>query len=178
MHVVRKLTVGAADENQRTPLVVVNVRIPHRRAVDDEALVEQRRVAVLDRLELLQEVRQQAHVIPIDLREVRDVAVFVSVVRRGMEALRDTALGIHAARRVAAHLERKHAGDVGLERQRLQIEHQLGVLLERLRHADGPIWNRETAVVRLGLRDALLHVADGVEVLTQFQAVVAAEALP
>src|SRR5436190_19582255 len=107
MTAARQLPVGAAENNQRASLVIVDVRIAHWRPVDDHGSVEQRRVSVTKRLELLQEVRQQAHVIPIDLSELRDVAVFVSVMRGRMKALRDAAFRIDAARRVATHLERE-----------------------------------------------------------------------
>jgi hypothetical protein len=58
------------------------------------------------------------------------------VVRRRVEAGLDAALGIDAVRGVAAQLEREHAGDVRGEGQRLQVEHQLDVLLERVGHAN------------------------------------------
>jgi hypothetical protein len=41
-----------------------------------------------------------------------------------------TALLVDAIRAIAPELERKHAGDVGAERQQLQVEHQLDVLFE------------------------------------------------
>ncbi len=43
-----------ADEEQRTPLVVVQVRVAHRRAVDDQRVVEQVAVAVRRVLQLLE----------------------------------------------------------------------------------------------------------------------------
>ncbi len=85
--VARQLSLRAAQHDQRAPLVVVDVGVAHRRAVDDQALVEQRRVAFLDRLELLQEVRQQADVVLVDQAEVGDVAVLVAVMRCRVEAL-------------------------------------------------------------------------------------------
>ena len=67
----RSLPLAPPSSDQRAALVVVDVAVAHRRAVDDQALVEQRRVAFLDRLQLLQEVGQQADVVPVDLRRTR-----------------------------------------------------------------------------------------------------------
>ena len=43
------------------------------------------------------------------------------------------------------------------------------------RHADRPLRHRQIAVVGLALRDALLHLANGVEIFTQLDAVARAE---
>src|SRR5690348_7279732 len=44
--------VGVSRQEQRQSPMVVQIRIPHRRSVDDQALVEQIRVALLDALQL------------------------------------------------------------------------------------------------------------------------------
>ena len=84
-----------------------------------------------------------------------------------MEALRDAALRIDAARRVAAHLEREHARDVRLERERLQIEHQLDVLVERVGHAGrraGQLARLAAHVARFDLLNAPLDLAHVFEI--------------
>ena len=77
---------GVAGEEQRAALVVVHVRVAHRRAVDDQRVVEQVAVAVRRVLQLLEEVRQQADVVLVDLRELDDAILALAVVRRGVEA--------------------------------------------------------------------------------------------
>ena len=77
-------------------------------------------------------------------------------------------LRIHARALLAAIHERGHARDVALERQVLQVEHQLGVIVEPLGHADaGPVVLRQRrfGVLRLGLLDAPLDLAQHVEVV-------------
>ena len=79
---------GVAGEEQRAALVVVHVRVAHRRAVDDQRVVEQvarRRPACSSAFE---EVRQQADVVLVDLRELGDAVLAVAVVRRGVERRR------------------------------------------------------------------------------------------
>ena len=73
--------------------------------------------------------------IAVDLRELGDAGRLVAVMRRRVEALRHAALWIDAARSVATHLEREHPRDIGLERQGLQVEHELHMLVERVGHA-------------------------------------------
>ncbi len=88
--------------------------------------------------------------------------------RRRMEALRDAALRVDPARRVAAHLEREHARDVGLEGQRLQVEHQLDVLVERVGHARGragQFAGFARVVAGLDALDAPLDLAHVLEIL-------------
>ena len=80
VQVALELAVGVAGEEQRAALVVVQVRVAHRRAVHDQRLVQQVAVAFLDALQLVQEVRQQADVVLVDLRELLDALL---VARRG-----------------------------------------------------------------------------------------------
>ena len=74
------------------------------------------------------EIRDHADVIRVDLLEVENAILALAVMRRRVERALESALGIHAIRRVASELEREHARDVRRKRQRLQIEHQLDVL--------------------------------------------------
>src|SRR5205823_9038337 len=76
---------------------------------------------------------------------------------------------------LARHHDGADTRDVGLERQRLQVEQQLDVFLERARQAHRLIRHGEAAVGRLRLCDALLDIADGVEVFAQLRAVTRAE---
>ena len=74
--------------------------------------------------------------VAVDLREVEDALVALAVVRGDVEAGVDAGLRVDAVRHVAAQLERDDAGDVRRERDDLQVEHQLDVLVVGIRHAD------------------------------------------
>ena len=79
--------------------------------------------------------------------------------------------------RLAAEGERDHAREIGLVGQHLQVDHQSGVRLEVLRHADGPVRDRELprAVVLLGLANAPFGLANRFEVLVHPPLVLRAE---
>ena len=67
-----QLPAGLAGQEQRASLVVVQIRIAHRRPVDDQRVVEQTAVAVGRPLQPLEEIRHQADVILVDLRELEN----------------------------------------------------------------------------------------------------------
>ena len=91
----------------------------------------------------------------------------------------DADLGIGAGAGLARQLERDDAGDVALQREHLQIEHQPRVVGVGGGHADRPIEIGQVRVggLRFGLLDAALHLADGVEILADLGAVAGAELL-
>ena len=70
---------------------------------------------------------------------------------------RRLALRVGPAGQVAREEQRADAGDVGLERQRQQVELQLDVLVERLRHADrhGHVCGRDRRRLHRDLQPAL-----------------------
>ena len=88
-------------------------------------------------------------------------------------------LGIGARAGFARQLERDHAGDVALQRQHLQVEHQPRVVGVSGRHAHRAIEIRqwESAVCGLGFLNAALHLADRIEILADLGAVARAELL-
>ena len=119
-------------------------------------------------------------VVLVDLRVLGDAIVAVLVVRGRVERGLVAALRIDAVRGVAAQLEREDARGVGGEGNRLQVEHQLDVLLERVRHADRRA--RQLARLARAVRgfdalDAALDLAHVVEVVGQAGAVGGAEVL-
>ena len=159
---------GAAGHEERHPLVVVQVGVAHRRSVDQQRVVQQRAVAVRRVLQLLEQVRHQADVIGVERREVEDLLLLAAVVRRVVERALEAALRIAAVRRVAPQLEREDARDVGRERQHLQVEHQLDVLAERVRHADRrrrQLPQLAAAVARLDDLDPPLDLAHVLEIV-------------
>jgi hypothetical protein len=76
-------------------------------------------------------------------------------------------------------LERDDPGNVGLQSQHLQVEHQVRVVRVSGRHANGAIQIRQPVVgrLRLGLLNAALHFAHSIQILVDFGAIARAELL-
>ena len=117
-------------------VVVVHVTVAHAAAKEHRGAIEQRRITVVNRFELLEEVIQHLDVVRVDLRVRRELVRMVVVVRDGMMRIGDADLRIGTAGVLARHHEGADARDVGLERQRLKVEQQLDILLERRGHAN------------------------------------------
>ena len=105
VQIALEVAVGAAGQEQRAALVIVDVRVAHWRAVDDEAPVEQVAVAIRRVLQLLEEIRHQADVVLVDLRELRDAVLAIAVMRGRMERRVHAAQRVDAGRAVASELE-------------------------------------------------------------------------
>ena len=82
---------------------------------------------------LLRNAREQVRLIRIELRVPLDVLGPLLVVRHRVMALREADLGIGAEVELAAEHERHDAREVRLEREPLELVHELHVLAERLR---------------------------------------------
>ncbi len=91
-------------------------------------MIEQRAVAFRRRLELGEELGEQRDVELVDLRHPGDLRRVVAVVRQRVVRVGHADLGIGAVAGLAGELEGDDAGDVALEGQHLQVEHQPGVV--------------------------------------------------
>ena len=69
-----ELPLAWPSQEQRHALVVVDVRIAHGAAVEHHRMVQQVAVAIRRVLQLVQEIRQQADVIAVQLGELGDLA--------------------------------------------------------------------------------------------------------
>ena len=162
--------VGPPGHEERHPLVVVQVRVAHRRAVDQQRPVEQRAVAVRGVLQRFEQIRHQPDVIRVQHREVANLVFLAAVMRRVVKRPFEAALGIDAVRRITTELEREHARDVGREGEHLQIEHQLDVLAERVGHARRrrrQLAQLAAEIARLDDLDAPFDLAHVIQVLGQ-----------
>ena len=125
-------------------------------------MIEQRAVAVRRLRHFLDQPREERQVVGVDLGLLLDVVRVVLVVRDRVVRLGHANPGIGARARLARDLHAADPRDVGLVAEQQQIEQQLGVLVELLRHAgrllDGR--QRRCCVVGLGLLDPLLDLAD------------------
>ena len=79
----------------------------------------------------------------IDLGHFRQLLRIAAVVRERMMRFGDADLGIGSRAGFARQLERDHAGDVALQRQHLQVEHQPRVVGVGSRHAHRTIEIRQ-----------------------------------
>src|SRR5947208_12027566 len=102
----------------------------------------------------------------IDLRHSRDLFRVVPVVREGVVRIRYADLVVGSRAGFTRELERDDPGDVALQSEHLQVEHQTRVIRIGRRYTDRPIQIRQ-AIVSLGLRflNAALDLADGVQIL-------------
>ena len=61
---------GVAGDDRRNPFVTVHIGIAHGASIENQRIIEQVAVAIAGALQLLEEIRQEAHMIPIDLRQI------------------------------------------------------------------------------------------------------------
>ena len=90
--------------------------------------------------------------------------------------VRHADLGVGPAGNLATDHERGDPGQVGLVGQRLQVEHQLGVLADGVGNPRGLLDHRKlTRALFLGLLDAPLDVAHGIEILVELRPIAGPE---
>src|SRR5688572_3368951 len=160
---------GAARDQDRQILVIMKAGVTHAAAVQIERMIEERAVTVRRVLHALEEVREQRHMECIDLRDRQELLGIVAVMTGGMVRIRDADLDVAPIALLARELERDDARDVGLERQNLQIEHQLRMVGERRGNPHWPVEiRRQVARDRLfSALDLTLDRASAVEILIQ-----------
>ena len=138
-------------------------------------VVQQAAVAVRDRLQLREEVGEDLDVIRIELRVLRHLLRNVRWCDIAWCASGNPISGYGRpmfSRAIMNELTRvMSAWNASTCRSNINSD----VFPERLRHAGRPIRHGEIAVGRLRLYDALLDVANGVEIFAQLRAVVRAE---
>ena len=96
------MAIAVASQKERTALVVVNVRVAHWRAVEDQRLFQEIRVALGCVTESFEEVRDGADVVPVDLRELLDPLLSLAVMRGRVKPSVDAGLRVDTARNVLA----------------------------------------------------------------------------
>ena len=170
---------GAARDQDRKVLVIVQAGIAHAASVQVDGVIEERAVAIGSRLHPLEELREQRHVERVDLGDLRHLFRIVAVMARGMVRVGHADLRIRAIALLARELERDDARDIRLERQNLQIEHELRVIGERGGNAHRPIQVGHRVIHRrgLGTLDLPLDLANAVEILIDANTIRDAHAL-
>ena len=130
-------------------------------------MVEERTVAVLSGLELLEESCKQRHMKAIDLGNLCNLVGIVTVMGQRMVRFRHAYFWVGASTRLSRELKGDDPSDVGPQGQHLEIEHQLRVVGVRRRHTHGAIKIRQFPFGGRGFRllDPAFHLANGVQVL-------------
>src|SRR5438876_7590229 len=101
------------------------------------------------------------------------------MVRSGMVRIGDADLGIRSRAGFTSQLKGDNPGDVSLQGEHLQVEHQARVIGVSSRYAHWAIQIRHPRIGRLGLSflNAALHLANGIQILGYLAAVTRAELL-
>ncbi len=132
-------------------------------------MIQQRAVAIGRGLQLRQIMREQLHVIGVDLGHTLDQFRKIVVVRQRVMRFRHADLRIRARALLLAQHERDHARQIGLERQHFQVIHQRQVIFEyrrsaqRLRHG-----GQLHVLLRFRHLNTALHVANRCRELVDF----------
>jgi hypothetical protein len=157
-----------AEDEGRNVVKRMLVPVAHRGAVDNQRLVEQRPVTAGRRVQLVEEVSQHLHVIDVDLRLLLDEPLVVPRMGDDVVLLGLTERPEYLSAQLASHHERKDTGRVRLKGQHQQVEHQLRMRFPIRWRVGRALWQLHDGLVGpLGSRDALLDLANGVEVLDQ-----------
>src|SRR5688572_11592910 len=129
---------SSTSDDDRQVRVIVDVGISHAAAEQIERVIEQRAVAIWRRLELLDQIREQRHMVRVDLGELHQLLRIVGVMRHRMMRLGHADVRVGSGARFPRQLERDDASHVSLERQHLQVEHQLDVVFPDRGNAGRP----------------------------------------
>ncbi len=163
-----EVTTSATGQDQRQIPRVVFVAVAHAATEQHECAVEQGPVALWNRLKPVQEIGHHGGVIGVDFRLVGNLLRVVAVVRDGVESFRYANFRISATAQLASQHERRDPCQISLEGEDLQVEHQLGVSLERVGNAGRLQHLRHlTRTLFFGQLDTPLDTPDRLEILVQ-----------
>ena len=139
--------------------MLVQVAVAHAAAVEDCRVIEQRAVPVWSRLQLLQEMPEQLHVVRVDLLLLGDEDRIVAMVRHRMVLLGDADLRVGPPT-----VSRAISNDPVFiaKKQKIDTYHMqlLGHFLEKLQatpDGDGTLLHHSTILYGGGMGDGNLH---------------------
>src|SRR5258708_6108022 len=132
----RSLPIRAPGQENRHALVIMNIPVAHGAAIQNHRMIQQIAVTIRRILQLLEEIRQQADMVAIELGELRDFSWIFLMMRTRMKRSLHSALRKYACAHIAAHLECGNASRFRHESQDLQIEHQPDMLLVRVGYTE------------------------------------------
>lgn len=112
----------------------------------------------------------------VDLRKFFDLDSIVLVMRDRMMGVGNAQFRIGSRTHLARHDEGRDPGKVCLEREQLQVEHHLDVIVVSLRNTHRLLEGRQLAgALLLGFPDTALEIPNGLQVLRQLHAIGGAE---
>ena len=117
--------------------MVVDIWIAHAAAVEEEAVVEQRAIALFRCSKLGDVFGEEADVEGVDLRHALNFRRVIAVMGKRVVRIADADFGVGAVAGLAGELEGDHAGDIALHSEELQIKHEPCVLGITGRHSGG-----------------------------------------
>ena len=128
---------GRPSEDDRRHVVgQMQVRVAHARAVEQQAVVQERPLAVGCIAQARQEVAVQLQVVRIELGLLLELLQLVLMMREAMVLLGHADLRERPDAELAPHHEGGNAREIRLQGQDVEVEHQRGVVAELGRNAD------------------------------------------
>ena len=157
--------------------MVVQIRVPHAGTIKVQRVVQQCAVAFGCLAETFEEVREQRNVEPIDLRDLGNFLRIVAVVRQRVVRLGNADFRVGTVAGFTSKLKRDDSSDITLQRENLQVEHQLRVFGIRSGDTNGTIEIRQRLVlcVRFRLLDSPFNFPHAGEVVINFRSATRAE---
>ncbi len=117
----------------------MDVRIADAAAVENERVIEQGAVPFPRGFQLPEEFGEERNMKCVDLGHARDFFRIVAVMRKRVVRIGHADLRVSAIARFARELEGNDAGDIALQCEHLQIEHQSRMVGVSRGHPDRPI---------------------------------------
>jgi len=106
-------------------------------------MLQQAAVAIRDRVQLVEKVREESDVISLNLHQLGQLRGIVLMMRNGVVRLGDAHLRVTALAEFTGQHEGENARLIGLICQGEEIEHELRVLVVGIRHTDRRRRNRD-----------------------------------
>lgn len=117
-----------AGKNERQIVIGMGIAVAKRAAIKDCGVIQERSLAVGGRPKLSKKVGEQLDVEAVNLGHLLDELRMAAMMCQRMMRIGHADLGIRADAAFTAQHHRRHASQVRLKRDDLQIEHQLDVI--------------------------------------------------
>ena len=128
----------------------MHVAVAHVGAVHEDRVVEQRAVTIGRICQLLNEGSKAFNVVALDQHQLTQALQVVGVVRQRMEGIGHADMVVRAVGAFGDHDVGRHAGKVGLIREREQVEQQFYLFVEVVELAHRRSRNFEVAQILRG----------------------------
>ncbi len=151
--------------------MIMPVAVTDAAAINNHRMIQQRPIAIRRILQLGHKGRKLLHVIAVNRRHFIHQSRIVAVVRQAMVPIGNANLAVPSVASFPRQHERRNARNIGLQRQRHQVEHQLRMLAILQRNAVRLLHGRHRHGVLgrlfLGHLHLALHFAHRRQILIQ-----------